>query len=206
MGEIKILALSIPFMYHSVLVWFSLFHSCTIPFQFDFIHSRWKWRRLPEQNDSKWSKISKLLRINSLKDSSQAWVKSKYWPSQFRSFTIQFWFDFLCSVHVPFCSSLILCIQGENGEDYRSGMTQVEAKFQNYWGLTVWRIQIRHVQDWNFGPLHPLHIPFGSGLIFSVLFVYGSVPVWFYLFKAKMGKIPGAEWLKMKQNFKIAED
>ncbi len=52
MGEIEILALAVPFMYHSVLVWFSPFLSCTIPFQFDFLCSGWKWVRLPERNGS----------------------------------------------------------------------------------------------------------------------------------------------------------
>ncbi len=50
-GEIEILPLDVPFTYHSVLVWFSSFHSCTVPFQFDFLNSSWQWVRLPEQND-----------------------------------------------------------------------------------------------------------------------------------------------------------
>jgi hypothetical protein len=134
-----------------------------------------------------------------LKDSNQAWVKSKYWPSQFRSCTIEFWFDFLCSIHVPFRSSLILSIQSKNDGDYHSGMTQNEAKLKNYWGLMVWRIQIRHGWNQNFGPLNSVHLPFSSGLILSVPFMYRSVPVWFYPFKAKMAEITRAEWSKIEK-------
>ncbi len=50
-GNIEIFPLDVPFTYHSVLVWFSSFHSCSVLFQFDFLHSRWNWVRLPEQND-----------------------------------------------------------------------------------------------------------------------------------------------------------
>ncbi len=51
MDEIKILAIAVPFMYFLVLVWFSLFCSCIVTLQIDFLHSRWKWVRLPERND-----------------------------------------------------------------------------------------------------------------------------------------------------------
>ncbi len=144
-----------------------------------------------------------MLRINCLKDSNQAWARLKFWPSPFSSYTIHFWFDFLCSIHVPFRSSLILSIQGENGGDFQSGMTQNEAKFKNCWGLTVWRIQIRHLQDQNIGPLHSVHLPFSSGLILSGRFMYRSIPFWFYPFKVKMAEITRVKWLKIMQNCKI---
>ncbi len=43
----------------------------------------------------------------------------------------QFSFDFLHSVHVSFCSSLIFSIQGENGQDYCSWTTLNEAEHIN---------------------------------------------------------------------------
>jgi hypothetical protein len=36
----------------------------------------------------------------------QEWVRLKFWQSSFCSCIVQFWFDFLHSVHVPFHSSL----------------------------------------------------------------------------------------------------
>ncbi len=42
-----------------------------------------------------------------------AWARLKFWPSPFCSCTIQFWFDFLCSVHALIDSGVILSIQGE---------------------------------------------------------------------------------------------
>ncbi len=52
-----------------------------------------------------------------------------------------------------------------------------------------------HVQAWGRLKFWPIHILFSSGMIFSVLFMYPSIPVWFSLFKVKMGEITGAEWL-----------
>ncbi len=53
MGEIKNLAHAVPFTNCSVLVLFLPFRSYFISFWFDFLHSKWKWVRLPELNKSK---------------------------------------------------------------------------------------------------------------------------------------------------------
>jgi hypothetical protein len=39
----------------------------------------------------------------------------KFWPFLFQSHIVQFWFDFLSSVHLLFHSGLIFSTQGENG-------------------------------------------------------------------------------------------
>ncbi len=53
----------------------------------------------------------------------------------------------------------------------------------------------KYGRDWNSGPCRSVHKLFSSGLIFSVLFIYHSIPAWFSLFKVKLDEITGAEWI-----------
>ncbi len=63
--------------------------------------------------------------------------------------------------------------------------------------LTALSIRAKSGWDLKSSPCHAVHILFSSSLIFSVPFIYRSVPIWFPPFKVKIGEITGAEGMNL---------
>ncbi len=70
--------------------------------------------------------------------------------------------------------------------------SSLQQEYHN-WKSLVKIVWSRHGRDWKFGPRCSVHVSFSSGLIFSILFMYRSILVWFSPFK--VGKITRAEQL-----------